>query len=218
MIKLKNPIDVVDKYFSKFKNTEDLILFKWKPHEYFVPEDERLQYNDLWEFVAINCIAVVYSYRNPLDMIISKTKHEQTNVRAHCRVTDLKCIEKHHGVSLQLKTDLLVAKIARHERIHKEILEDLKLHKVYYFQTIYEELFFEADRTKNWEHLMSFIDKQFPPKRVLTVSDLQSSDAMTFSNRSVTVTNYDEVVNDLTSKYPDYVKYLKEAAAVRYDD
>ena len=73
MTKLRDPIDVVEKFFSKFKTMKDLILFKWKPHEYFVPEDERLQYNDLWDYVAANCIAVVYSYRNPIDMIISNT-------------------------------------------------------------------------------------------------------------------------------------------------
>jgi hypothetical protein len=88
-----------------------LASFKWKP---FV---------DSWELPAAKGmlrqlstfrdprIKVIFMTRNPLDVMISKTKHHDAHdLVAHCTIGDLKCIKKQEkkGTGLYLPTNTLL--------------------------------------------------------------------------------------------------------------
>eukprot|EP00600_Ochromonadales_sp_CCMP1393_P015758 CAMPEP_0175033668 /NCGR_PEP_ID=MMETSP0005-20121125/22151_1 /TAXON_ID=420556 /ORGANISM="Ochromonas sp., Strain CCMP1393" /LENGTH=152 /DNA_ID=CAMNT_0016294359 /DNA_START=333 /DNA_END=791 /DNA_ORIENTATION=- len=119
------------------KNPGALVGFKWKP--YYFGE----QYLDALKFVAMNQIKLVYSTRNPLDVVISRSKHHDPLVnKAHCKAGEKKCIERFQSVNVTIDTHHIAQMLA--DEVHKSdlVIGILEKYRINYFNTTYEELNF----------------------------------------------------------------------------
>ncbi|KAJ1431421.1 hypothetical protein B484DRAFT_395504 [Ochromonadaceae sp. CCMP2298] len=98
--------------------------FKWKPY-YFDSE-----YGHALQWIGDKGVRIVYNFRNPLDVLMSKDKHDEVHLKGYCTKGDSRCIHKavdlHTGPRLLQDLDALVhlmdVDMARAAEFHIPIL------------------------------------------------------------------------------------------------
>lgn len=170
--------------------------FKWKP---YAPFDAPAVVGALRAVAASKfpTVKIVRSRRNPLDFIISRLKHTQPGVPAHCRQGDAKCIKRHFRAAsnLVLPTENLVEILQNETNQHDQVDRTLVELNVPHVRVTYEELHFGQNREEEWMKIFRFLG--VGPGEGLTRAQLDVAmrqHALTSSTmHNVTLANFDEV-------------------------
>lgn len=198
--------------FAHLHCDKPLAAFKWKP---FV---------DSWELPAaqgmLNKIAtfddpkikVIFMTRNPLDVLISKTKHHASGaghqLEAHCAPDDWECIQQHidTGRGLVMPVDTLLQDLEEAESAFKMFSNSLERMNVHYIKTTYEDLYAQ-DHAEEWMRIFKFLGRG--PTQNLTMTDVVDSFTMAptaAKHHNESLANYDEISNLLLDT--DYERLL----------
>lgn len=184
--------------------------FKWKP--YFATFGLENSVEALRWLSRNPHVKVVHNRRNPLDVLVSRYKHKDRGVRAHCEVGDNECLALHRNAKPMLPTRkgrlIIILKDLEEESKHADRLLD-ELH-VPHVDVSYEELYFSRDIAVEWRRLFSFLGVG-PSDDMLTSSELvahmehASTSSLSFREK---ILNYEEVVE--TVRGTEYEMYLLE--------
>jgi len=208
------PLKIVKDFFKKKKKDypDDTTIFKWKPVCFDNPEFGL----EVLDYVASECISVVYSVRNPLDVYLSQMKHTlEPELKAHCSGEDTKCVEASRHFQMFVNEDSLIKDIKMAERGFARTLNHLQLRGIKFAQTSYDDLFLGSSdkRLEEWTKVINFLRPNFRGSK-LTVDDITTSNfVMTHSSRNNTIENHDEIVSLLTNKYPRYAAFVDSVSS-----
>lgn len=175
--------------------------FKWKPYAATFGSTRSV---DALRWLSRNPhVRVVRNVRNPLDVIISRYKHKDGRVVAHCGVGDAACTELHQNAkpSLPTKGGRLVRLIHDIEEESNAAGRLLKELDVPHLNVRYEDLYFAADIAIEWRKVFAFLGVG-PYDDTLTSSILtMRMEHQATSNHSTPirekVQNYEEVEDAL---------------------
>lgn len=137
------------------KGKSKLIGTKWKP---YLKAFNHTKSREALEWIAATpWIKVVYSERNPLDITISRYKHNAYEVPAHC--FDERCKREHetHDKDLMLPFDFLwgsMTNLTQDTATVKGILDELGVGRV---EVSYERLYY-ANHTREWMKIFRHLD------------------------------------------------------------
>jgi len=171
------------------------------------------KYFDALEFVAKHQIKVVYSTRNPLDVIISRSKYlNHSLTESHCRGGQLECVERHQSAKATISKHNIIQQLTDLIQQSDQVIGLLEKYKVNYFNTTYEELNFGSneERLSSMQRLADFVT----PGRKVTLEEVAANlhVPLLFTSRAHhidEVTNYDVLVRTLNSELNGtYAKYL----------
>jgi hypothetical protein len=177
-----------------------LAAFKWKP---FVESWDLPAAKGMLKKLASfdqPRIKVILMSRNPLDVMISKTKHKSGHaVQAHCSPDDAECLQTHakSGRGLELPTKNLLGDLKEATESFEVFANTLNEMNVQYIRTTYEDLYAKDD-AEEWMRIFKYLGKG--PTQNLTVSDVIASFTMapTAAKRhNESLANYKEVSNIL---------------------
>jgi len=123
---------------------EGIVGMKWKPYAFGTPGSISTLEMVTRERLPIRFI---YSYRNPLDVMISAAKHRESDVflRSKCLPEDEACISAHKNVRVNLPVRNLVRNLREAEKNRQERLRILNSTGVEHMTTTYDELYFGGD-------------------------------------------------------------------------
>jgi hypothetical protein len=163
-----------------------MVGFKWKPHGSIFTSNAVGALKRL----AKEGIKVIYSERNPLDVMISNHKHSTTNnLEAHC--ADTSCVRAHVSSKVNLPTDDLVQKLKSSIGNRKRVVKMLSEHQVLHMHVSYENLFIKMDTT-DWERMLDFVGlgRSVTTAQVLHAAKYQKTSS---KHHNATLENYETV-------------------------
>jgi hypothetical protein len=135
-------------------------------------------------------IKVIYSERNPLDVMISNQKHSTTeNLEAHC--ADSSCVSAHISSKVNLPTDDLVTRLKSSIGNRKRVVQILTENQVLHMQVSYENLFIQVN-TAEWKRMLGFVGlgRSVTSAQVLHAAKYQKTSS---KQHNETLQNYDAV-------------------------
>jgi len=147
--------------FTRRYCDKPIVGFKWKP---FV---------DSWNLPAAKAILkkissferpkirVIFMTRNPLDVLISKRKHQENkNAKAHCRPYEDDCIKTHasSAIGLTLPYDGLVKTLQESMDAFESFETTLWNMNISYIRTTYEKLYNSGDAVE-WMRIFRFLGR-----------------------------------------------------------
>ena len=182
--------------------------FKWKPYLVTFGSNKSIE---ALQWLSHNPhVKVVNNRRNPLDVIISRYKHEDRSVRSHCTVGDDDCLNKHKSAKPTLPTRkgrlINILENLEEETNHADRL--LNECNVPHIDVSYEKLYTSYDIAIEWKRLFTFLgvgpmNDQLTSKELIANMEHAATSSLSFRDK---VQNYDEVVNILHGT--EYEKYL----------
>lgn len=159
-----------NRYLTKAgKGKSKIIGTKWKP---FLVAFNHTKSREALQWIADTpYIKVVYSERNPLDITISRFKHEAFQVASHC--FDEKCKKDHasHNKDLMIPFDFLwgsMTNLTQETAQVKQILDELGVERV---EVSYERLYYAND-AEEWMKIFRYLG--VGPRKNLTKADVLS--------------------------------------------
>jgi hypothetical protein len=186
--------------------------FKWKPYASTFGSIRSIEALD---WLSRNPhVRVVHNVRNPLDVIISRYKHRDRSVAAHCGVGDDACSESHRNAKPTLST-----KKGRLMHLIDEIIEEtnnadrlLGLHRVPHVDVSYERLYLVDDIAVEWRRLFSFLGVGLSDERLTSADLIARMEHQATSDRSIRgkIRNYEEVEEILRGT--EYEIFLSDGA------
>ena len=138
-------------------------------------------------------IKVLFLTRNPLDVIISQTKHRHFQLKAHCKKLDLECIKNNKVQSMALPTDTLLRDLKKSADQVKLVRNTLESFEIDYYLTTYEDLY-NRDDAEEWMKIFRYFGRG--PMENLTLENIQEASTLSKSNetsREKKLSNYEEV-------------------------
>ena len=101
MLLIERPKSYMKHYLQHLrqKHRKNIIGFKWKPYVDSEPYDEA------YRWTAAHNFSVIFSHRNPLDEFISRQRHKQATISAHCKTGDMNCLAQATHVRVKLDAD-----------------------------------------------------------------------------------------------------------------
>ena len=182
--------------------------FKWKPYLVTFGSNKSIE---ALQWLSHNPhVKVVNNRRNPLDVIISRYKHEDRSVRSHCTVGDDDCLNKHKSAKPTLPTRkgrlINILENLEEETNHADRL--LNECNVPHIDVSYEKLYTSYDIAIEWKRLFIFLgvgpmNDQLTSKELIANMEHAATSSLSCRDK---VQNYDEVVNILHGT--EYEKYL----------
>jgi hypothetical protein len=170
MAALKDPLSMMVKWLeAKCGRTTGLRGFKFKP---YFRLDASGQFEDKkWAAVMgwlhYHGASVLYSYRNPLDRIISGKTDEALDKlgihQAHCQPLDKACIKAHQDVRVTLPTAEELKKALAGEVTHRSrLMAMFRRHHIRYKYVTFERLFSapESEQLASWRDVIQFLQPQ----------------------------------------------------------
>lgn len=126
--------------------------FKWKP---FVDNEA---YDGLWKWCAKHGVKIVLMTRNPLDVLISRTKHaENPKLDPHCHAHH--CLKQHKHVTVKLKLGDLIERLDEFTKDDDYGRRKCHEYDLDYIEVTYEDMF-SKDRErqlKAWHAVVRFL-------------------------------------------------------------
>jgi len=206
---------------SKYPNA-GITGFKWKPSlhsitsqvaietfevmkQHYTPQQQQQQPNNA-------SIQIIRSRRNLLDVIISRTKHSQTDrLKSHCKINNEKCLQKQllAGSKLHLDTNELLDTLNKMTIEENMVDELLKMHGVSHLPVSYEKLYYGDDVTTSVTNSTTIMEEEWMkifrflgigPSQNLTIDTIQNAmEHVSTSNRQhkITLENYNDVKTTL---------------------
>lgn len=162
---------------------------KWKPYvdnEYF---------DKCWMYVAHMHWPVIYSHRNPLDVVISTAKHAANTLPPHCKVGDTTCVETYQNTKVDIDIEAAIAEVRFELNQTNHLREKIRNFGVRFTELTYEQLVYGSEQER-LAHLQRVADFFLPPssRRKVVMKDFETGIEMTGSyNQSQFVRNYDEL-------------------------
>lgn len=140
-------------------------------------------------------IRVLYMTRNPIDVMVSKKKHGQSGVSAHCSPNDKKCLKAHKKSekSIYLPTKKLIKKLKEVQLAVKTIEDTLDEMGINYYKTTYEKLY-NRDDPEEWMNIFRYLGAG--PSEGLTLNDITNAFPYAKTSkpsRKDAISNYNEI-------------------------
>ncbi|KAL3765000.1 hypothetical protein ACHAW5_001850 [Stephanodiscus triporus] len=184
--------------------------FKWKPYRATFGSDKSVE---ALRWLSRNPhVKVIHNRRNPLDVVISRYKHRDRGVVAHCAVGDDACLELHRNAKPTLRTSggrliALIDEIEEESNHADRLLDELR---VPHIDVSYEELYFVRDIAIEWRRVFSFLGVGPSDDRLTSLELVSHMEHQATSNHSTSiqekVQNYEEVTETLRgTKYDVYL-------------
>ena len=188
--------------------TAGLYGFKWKPYASTFGSMKSIE---ALRWLSRNPhVKVVVNRRNPLDVIISRYKHRDRRVAAHCAVGDVDCSELHRNAKPTLSTKRgrlvnLIGDIIEESDNADRLLDDLRVPHV---DVSYERLYLAPDIAVEWRRLFSFLGVGRSDEGLTSTDLISRMEHQATSDRSIRgkVRNYEEVEEILRGT--EYEKFL----------
>ena len=206
MIKLLNPLSTIQNYFCS-ANKNEYIGFKWKP--------------DIWNeafatalhWVAENEIPILFSVRNPIDIVLSSLKHRDyfpssdinTKMPSHCGKYKTKCLERQKAAQLvEVPIPFLLERLHEFTCLGNYVRSLLDRVGARYIDVEYEKLSYEHSDEKTflrtWREIFEFLDPGRPWHSTINMELLNAS-ATIYATSSPShrdkIHNYEEVETSL---------------------
>ncbi|KAJ1413720.1 hypothetical protein B484DRAFT_435121 [Ochromonadaceae sp. CCMP2298] len=190
----KDPYGQIVRYFAeeqKHARKPGWAGFKWKPTYY----DDN--YDKLLQWLGDRGVKIVYNFRNPLDVLISKEKHQEVDgLGGHCKQGESKCLHKYEDVRLTLDTHSLLKNLDDLYHLREMNLARAARFHVPFLSMDYSD-FAEGSKANQLKALQKIADF-LGVDRQLTLTDL----------RVPTVSTAPESQADQLINYADVVKIL----------
>jgi hypothetical protein len=148
-------------------------------------------------------ILIVRSRRNPIDVNLSRRKHKQENVSAHCKVGNTECIERQAGKTTNISDPKMfcheVLETWYTENLFDELLEIVTAPSSLpvYISVSYDALFYpesDAAGEEAWNELVRFVSPHTPPLTWKTIKDSATMAATTITRKHADkIANWNEV-------------------------
>lgn len=130
--------------------------FKWKP----LVDNEN--YDRAWKWCVANDVRLIIMTRNPLDMVISQTKHhDHPSLNPHCHGDH--CVQD-HAVKVELPTgDELSKKMGELQKHYDMVRKKCEEMKANCHETSYEKLFATdpAKQLAAWRDVVRFVQDKY---------------------------------------------------------
>ena len=199
MLENKNPLQHMKLYIheQQKRHPQKYAGFKWKPYYH----DDNYQL--VWNWVAQYKVKVVFNYRNPLDVVISSTKHALNESKSNCVAHNSKCMDLMKSLKFPLVLDF--DHLHTLELSYAKVALQLVENNVTFFDTRYEDLNYGDPETR-LHHLQLLADFVNPGRKV-TMEDFEIK--LGFSgnyHQADTITNFAEVVASL--KGTRYARFI----------
>jgi len=188
--------------FAHHQCDKPLSAFKWKPFvdSFQLPAAQGM----LKKIATFNQprIKVIFMTRNPLDVLISKAKHQKAKkakkgnkLASHCAIGDEECIErmKRAGSGLQFPTKSLLKDLKDSIDSFNFFEDTFEEMNIAHVKTTYEDLY-NRDDAEEWMKIFRYLGRG--PTTNLTMQDVSASFALapTFqNNHNESLSNYVEV-------------------------
>jgi hypothetical protein len=154
---------------------------------------------------------VVYSYRNALDVAISKAKHdENTDLSAHC--SSEKCVSKHQSTKVNLHIPTLISLLRKDRNAVVATQAILKKFHLNHIVIQYEDLVYkpETQRLRTLKDILYMINPK--SKHKITASDLDTKlESTSTYDQADQVNNYAAVRMLLNGTEFEYLMHYEEA-------
>jgi hypothetical protein len=196
MKELEDPVGTMQRHLSKQRSLcpRCLLGFKWKP------DWDGPKYDPARAWVAKLDIPVLYMYRNPLDLLISKKKHNLSQtLEYHCAATEVACINKHKAVKVYFEKETLIPLLRKYTIEINYIQMQLHRAEVRYFPISYESIAF-GSMSERLSLLQNIVDFLYPGNHSITASAKHFETRFfptNARNHSLQISNYVEVVKAL---------------------
>lgn len=190
-VSMRNPLDVLFNHFRNLRKTSNgYIGYKQKISVFSPIEFE------VYKWWALHKIPVIYSERNPLDLVIAVTKHHQNSLGYHCETKD--CAEEQKNVKVEINTKDLISRLQELDFYYVKVKYFLQLYKVRHIRITYEDITYKSDdyKLKLAKTILKFIDKNNnynPTKADFASSLLITSDY----DHSKVIKNFEQVKSTL---------------------
>ena len=175
-----------------------VVGFKWKPNRSILSMDASVNGLKMLGKLQNPSIKVVRSRRNLLDVLISRYKHKRStsNVPAHCKVGDKKCLEKQlkAGLGVELPTYKLISLLKTLTKEENDVDKRLKAYGVPRISASFEKLYYSDDASE-WKKVLQFLSPK-SAKRIGSISDVRKAmthQATSHPSHRKTIRNFDEV-------------------------
>lgn len=183
----KDPIGKILKHLIALRSkTTGYIGYKHKVSLFWPSEME------VYKWWAGHKIPVIYSERNPLDLIIAQTKHSQNQLGYHC--TTAACAENQKSVKVTINLDDLIERLQATDEYNTRVKYLLNAYKVKHMRITYEEMTFNDDQYRlNLAHaILKFIDPN--NNYNATIDDFKSELMITNEyDHSKVIANFEQV-------------------------
>ena len=144
----KHPLWLMKGYLSDMdkrrgKNKMDYIGFKWKPYVIGDPK-----YDEVYKYARDNKFVFLWMERNPLDQLLSRSKHSGSDAvaRAHCY--NKKCQKEHLDAKVKVDVDDMLKSLKRSANSREQIRKELERLSVKYTHIDYDLLAFGTKKEK----------------------------------------------------------------------
>ena len=175
-----------------------VVGFKWKPNRSILSMAASVNGLKLLGKLQSPSIKVVRSRRNLLDVLISRYKHKRStsNVPAHCKVGDKKCLEKQlkAGIGVELPAYKVMSLLKTLTREENDVDKRLKAYGVPRISASFEKLYYSDDASE-WKKVLQFLSPK-SAKRIGSISDVRRAmthQATSHPSHKKTIRNFDEV-------------------------
>ncbi len=135
----------------------DLYWFKWKPWNMTFGSGRSV---DALRWLACNPhVRVVHNLRDPLDVLVSRYKHKNKGVVAHCTVGYAACLKSHRNAKPMLPMEggglvRLIGEVAEESDRAGQLLGKLR---VPHLDVRYKDLYFAPDIAVKWWTVFAFL-------------------------------------------------------------
>jgi hypothetical protein len=201
MAALPDPLGFALSYLEgeQVKHPGTTVGFKWKPYYHSA------KYQLVWDWVAKSGVKVVYNYRNPLDVLISRSRHHQEDAKHNCKAGSVKCVEKQQSLSTALNLDTVLQDLEKLKIEGISLIERLSQYNATYYDVTYEEINHGTMETR-LTYLQLLADFLLTG-RIVSEADFEAGTEMIgHYHQNETVSNYDALVAKL--KGTRFSRYL----------
>jgi hypothetical protein len=149
---------------SKQSQGSGIIGFQWKPFKEFFHHEHATKGLEAIAHQSNPKIKIVFLTRNPIDIMLSNLKHEQSNhtIGAHCDVGDKDCTKKHseifsQKINLPTGNDLL-QRLRKHVARDDAVKKKLESFNLTYVHARYEALYnSSSNNTNEWMKIFEYL-------------------------------------------------------------
>jgi hypothetical protein len=203
MARLADPLGAMLTYLeaAQAQYPGKIIGFKWKPYYHH----ER--YEKVWSWLVLKQVRIIYSVRNPLDVLISSTHRHEDRGKANCNAGKgaAACVKVQQSIKIDVVMSRLIPMLNEQKRMIADISTRLTHADYNYYDITYEEVNHGPmeERLAHVQALADFIQ----PGHTVTESVFNTS--VVYIGRyhqREKVENYDEVVAALNGTR--FARYL----------
>jgi hypothetical protein len=201
MAAVPDPLELALRYLEAQQEAYPgkIVGFKWKPYHHGP------KYQKVWDWVAKRGVKVVYSYRNPLDVLISSSRSHEEDAVYNCKTGDDKCVDAQQALQTELNLDTVLESLERLKIEGISTIVHLSQNNVTYFDVTYEGLN-HGSMEARLSYLQGLADFLRPGKTATKAAFKVGTEYIGHYHQNETVSNYAALVVKL--KGTRFSRYL----------